>query len=280
MADVAAPELDAKAAETAAAVQESSKAAPQAEAAEQKDTGTAPEQQDTPQVTFKVQYGKSSAELKRPASSTVADLKAEVEKALAIPPSKQKLMYKGLLKDDAATLQKVGIKNGAKVLLIGSSEADIAAAKASAASSSGGAGGMAWDAPKQDEDITKQPQHAKVIAKGVPEEAMPGIAERQVPLPDSLLNFNGLYNSQGSKVRLTFKPESQQLWIASTTTTQKLPYGSIAKIESWPIAEHPGYSVVSLGLGAGSSSRYWLYFFPSQYVSGIKIRLIGLRALI
>lgn len=40
----------------------------------------------------------------------------------------------------------------------------------------------------------------QVIAKGVPEEAMPGIAERQVPLPDSLLNFNGLYNSQGSKV--------------------------------------------------------------------------------
>jgi hypothetical protein len=34
-------------------------------------------------------------------------LQAEVEKTLSIPPSKQKLMYKGLLKDDAATLQKV-----------------------------------------------------------------------------------------------------------------------------------------------------------------------------
>jgi hypothetical protein len=32
---------------------------------------------------------------------------SEVEKALAIPPSKQKLMYKGLLKDDTLTLQKV-----------------------------------------------------------------------------------------------------------------------------------------------------------------------------
>jgi hypothetical protein len=53
-----------------------------------------------------------------------------------------------------------------------------------------------------------------------------------------------------------------------------VPYGSIAKIESWPIAEHPGYSVVSLGLGAGSSSRYWLYFFPSQV---IKARVAGHR---
>lgn len=44
----------------------------------------------------------------------------EVEKTLSIPPAKQKLMYKGLLKDDSLTLERVGIKNGAKVLLIGS----------------------------------------------------------------------------------------------------------------------------------------------------------------
>ncbi len=40
----------------------------------------------------------------------------------------------------------------------------------------------------------------QVLAKGVPEDAMPGIKDKQVPLPDSLNNFNGLYNSQGSKV--------------------------------------------------------------------------------
>jgi hypothetical protein len=105
-----------------------------------------------------VQYGKQSQELKRPATSTIADLKAEVgsyaacsslllgdrlaaaqhapiscasfcpacvlsssarpcvlcllpvlqvEKALSIPPSMQKLMYKGLLKNDTDTLEKV-----------------------------------------------------------------------------------------------------------------------------------------------------------------------------
>jgi hypothetical protein len=32
----------------------------------------------------------------------------QVEKALAIPPSMQKLMYKGLLKNDTDTLEKVG----------------------------------------------------------------------------------------------------------------------------------------------------------------------------
>jgi hypothetical protein len=54
----------------------------------------------------------------------------------------------------------------------------------------------------------------------------------------------------------------------------------VSKVESWPIKEHPGYSVLALHLGAGSSSKYWLYFFPSQYVAGIKIRLIGVQALL
>lgn len=59
-----------------------------------------------------------------------------------------------------------------------------------------------------------------------------------------------------------------------------VPYASVTKIESWPIKEHAGYSVLALHLGSGGSSKYWLYFFPSQYVAGIKIRLIGVQALL
>jgi hypothetical protein len=59
-----------------------------------------------------------------------------------------------------------------------------------------------------------------------------------------------------------------------------VPYSTITKIESWPIAEAPGYSVLALHLGVGGASRYWLYFYPSQYVSGIKIRLLGVQALL
>lgn len=42
---------------------------------------------------------------------------------------------------------------------------------------------------------------AQVIGKGVPEDAMQGIPDKQVPLPDSLNNFQYMYNSTGSKVR-------------------------------------------------------------------------------
>lgn len=165
------------------------------------------------------------------------------------------------------------------------------------------------------------------------------------------------------QVRLTFKPELQQLWVASTTSTQKsestelnpqeqriestdspstaacghimfqrapaylwatimqsryiifklcvlllvaawsvsrllhetmaavhnsficncvraVPYSSISRIDSWPIEGKEEYSIIALGLGAGTTSKYWLYYFPSQYISGIKIRLIGLHALL
>lgn len=41
----------------------------------------------------------------------------------------------------------------------------------------------------------------QVIGKGVPEDAMQGIANKQVPLPDTMMNFQYMYNSTGSKVR-------------------------------------------------------------------------------
>lgn len=69
----------------------------------------------------------------------------------------------------------------------------------------------------------------QVLSKGVPEDAMPGIKDKQVPLPDSLNNFNGLYNSQGSKVSQAtvsqylqgpVKSESQQLALGQSAVAK------------------------------------------------------------
>lgn len=151
------------------------------------------------------------------------------------------------------------------------SQADIAAAAKPADITDGSK--LDWDTPKEDEDISKMPQHAKVsthasatlrrpsghaplqaavmtydspcsvcvkgvkklqqgivllfslltascccscctvscrvvlchcvqiIGKGVPEDAMAGVPDKQVPLPDELVNFQYMYNSTGSKVR-------------------------------------------------------------------------------
>ncbi|GIL73657.1 hypothetical protein Vretimale_5459 [Volvox reticuliferus] len=229
------------------------------------------------EVTFKIQFGKNSSDVKRPFDSTVGDLKDEIQKQLGIPSKLQKLMCKGsALKDDTATLRQAGVKDGSKLLLIGSNPRAVDAAKAG---SSGAAAGE-WDAPKVEEPIYKQAQHAKVLAKGVPDGGLPGIPGRQVPMDDSLTAIPGLLNSQGSKVRMTFKTEMQQLWLGSEATTQKVPFGTISKIESWPIEGNEGYSILALHLGAGGTSKYWLYYFPSQYVSGLKIRILGVASLL
>ncbi|PNH00712.1 Ubiquitin domain-containing protein UBFD1 [Tetrabaena socialis] len=180
-----------------------------------------------------------------------------------------------LLKAADAILQ-AGVKNGCKLLLIGSNPSAVDAAKGA----SSGAAGEWTEAPKNEEPLHKQTQHAKVLAKGVPDGALPGIAGRQVPLDDKITAIPALLNSQGSKVRLTFKEELQQLWLGSEASTQKVPYGSISKIESWPVEGNEGYSIVAIHLGVGGTSKYWLYYFPSQYVAGVKIRILGVQSLI
>ena len=54
----------------------------------------------------------------------------------------------------------------------------------------------------------------------------------------------------------------------------------ITKIEGFPIEGNEAYSIVALSLGSGASSKYWLYYFPSQHVASIKIRILGLESLL
>lgn len=53
-----------------------------------------------------------------------------------------------------------------------------------------------------------------------------------------------MLNKHGGKVRLTFKLESDQLWLSTKERTEKLPMGSIKNIVSEPIADHEEYHIV------------------------------------
>ena len=46
----------------------------------------------------------------------------------------------------------------------------------------------------------------QVLEKGVPEEALPGIVGKQVPLLEDCKSISGLLNSQGVKVRWNLRP--------------------------------------------------------------------------
>lgn len=56
--------------------------------------------------------------------------------------------------------------------------------------------------------------HQKVLEKyGKPEDIVAGIKGSHMPLPNTPLS--GMYNKYGGKTRLTFKLDSDELWIGT-----------------------------------------------------------------
>lgn len=70
-----------------------------------------PVQSESPEETlsFTITYGKNSSVVSLKASTTVGDLKIQIEETTGVPRAKQKLLQKGLpLKLDDKTLAEVG----------------------------------------------------------------------------------------------------------------------------------------------------------------------------
>ncbi|KAL4457255.1 hypothetical protein ABPG75_012120 [Micractinium tetrahymenae] len=235
------------------------------------------EEGDERRIDIKVVFGKQSTTTSRPLSSTVAELKQDIAAHTGVPPENQKLLFKGQLKDEQ-TLEAAGLKSGSKVIVMGSRPEEIKVTALGKGAAAGGAGD--WDDKPATEPWSDQEQHRKALAKGRPDDGWPGVKDRQVPLRDDQTYIPGLLNSQGTKVRLTFKPELQQLWVGSAVSTQKVMYSSITKIESQPIKGQEEYSIVRMQVGSAGTSNLWLYFVPSQAVSGIKLRILGVGALL
>jgi len=85
----------------------------------------------------------------------------------------------------------------------------------------------------------------------------------------------GILNNRGTKVRLNFKSETEELIVATAGATTKLPYASIRKVDDEQIRGHEGYHILALHLGGGDSNKLFLYWIPTQYVRAIKGTLTG-----
>jgi hypothetical protein len=89
--------------------------------------------------------------------------------------------------------------------------------------------------------------------------------------------IKGLYNKRGDPIRLTFKQDTRELWIASKENTEKLSYGQIRDIVSEPIHTNTDYHMVGFQTGSNVNSMLWVYFVPTQYVKSIKYGILGLN---
>ncbi|XP_039308932.1 ubiquitin domain-containing protein UBFD1 isoform X1 [Solenopsis invicta] len=222
----------------------------------------------TENIDFTVIYNKQKISVNFALDGTVAELKTHLQKIISVPQAMQKVMFKGLAKDDQ-TLRNLGVTKGAKVMIVGSKLDDV----------------LAVSIPtKQDlideavssvskEPLSQQKVHRKVLDKGIPEDVMPGILDSKEPLPEFPLA--GMLNKSGGKVRLTFKLEQDQLWIGTKERTDKIPMNSIKGVHSEPIHDHPEYHIMAIQLGTTEASRYWIYWVPAQYISAIKDAILG-----
>jgi hypothetical protein len=163
-------------------------------------------------------------------------------------------------------------------MVIGNKPEDVKIATADTAAKAKAAAD--WDAAPKAEPWSLQTKHKKVLDKGRPDDGWPGIPDRQIPLRDDQTYIPGLMNGQGVKVRLTFKLELQQVWVGAAGHTQKIPFSSIAKLEAQVIEGQPEYSILRVQLGAAATSNYFVYWVPSQHVAAIKMRILGVAALL
>jgi len=216
-----------------------------------------------------VKHGKDTIEVDTEATATVSQLKEELATRTGVQPAMQKLMFKVQLKEDAKTLQEVGLKDGTKLMLIGTSVEQVLSMAI--------APKVVSEAPEDDKakkeaEAAEMKKHEKVVKLGVPADAEPPLLGQQVPFPKDR-SVTGMLNAKGERIRLTLKPSSDELWISTSTGCAKLPYNSIVDVTATPIPDHPGYSIFTLN--AGHNHKVPIYFLPTHYARSLKITLVG-----
>lgn len=227
------------------------------------------EKENKEKVDFKVVYNKKKFDVTFDLDDTIGALKVYLADIIDVPNTMQKVMIKGLAKDEM-TLRQVGVTKGGKVMVVGSTITDILEVnkKPSAQQLKEEA---AEEAAK--ESWSEQKMHKKVLEKGKPDDVMAGLKNIKESLPG--VPLSGMLNKSGGKVRLTFKLELDQLWIGTKERTEKVPLNSIKNVVSEAIKEHEEYHIVALQLGPTEASRYFVYWVPAQFVDAIKEAILG-----
>jgi len=220
-------------------------------------------------IHLQVNFKKNNHTIEIGGDNTLGEFRQYIAAETGVAAGLQKLMLKGMLKDDSKTLNQLGIKDGLKIMLIGSTISEVMSASSAPVATNSTQETKTEETTT--ESLSEQLPHKKMIDKGVPEGAEPGKKGKHESLPSTPLH--SIYNNTGQKVRLTFKMWSQELWIQSASSTQKLPFASIRQVATEPIKGHEEYHIVTLFLGSGDKQKYFLYWVPAQYTRAIKTSL-------
>lgn len=170
-------------------------------------------------ITLNIRYKTQTFPVQCDLYDTLKDLKEKIDRLTDVAPHIQKLVNKSISSgkhdDTTTTLKDLQLLDGQTLLLVGATRADIASTTTMKTSS-----GATRDnddvasATAKKEPLSKQTRHEKVIKAGRPENAQVGIKNRHDPLPASIDGMlMSIAGHSAKKARLTFKLESDELWI-------------------------------------------------------------------
>ena len=122
-------------------------------------------------IDFKIVFNKKKFDVSFGTEDTVGALKSHLQDIIGVPAAMQKIMIKGLAKDEM-TLKKLGVVKGSKVMVVGSTLNDVLeiAKKPSVQEMK-----EEEKAEAQKESWSQQKVHKKILEKGIPDDVMPGI---------------------------------------------------------------------------------------------------------
>ncbi|KAJ6236130.1 ubiquitin domain-containing protein ubfd1 [Anaeramoeba flamelloides] len=228
------------------------------------------------EIKFKLKYRKQMYPVTMQTTDTIGKLKEEAQKLTGVPPNLQKVMYKGMQKNNKKTLESAKFKSNCKVLIIGSTFKEIT--KANIPLSEKDLENQIQDRKGSEdedelEDVFTQQKHIKILEKGIPSNAHVGIKNKHYPLPKTPIRY--VLNETGDKVQLIFKFTQDQLWVGSSKSTKKIPLTHIKKVYSQRIPDIEQYSVLGLQVGNTNQSTIWFYFVPTQFIRAIKKSILG-----
>jgi len=223
-------------------------------------------------MNFKLTFGKKVHDITFDSNAPLKRLKEHIEGLTGVPSSMQKLMWKGMLKDDELPISQTQLKEGAKVMLVGSTVSDVIQVNTLATTTSSSSSSST--ATEKAKTFCEQTEHKKIIDKGRPEDGIIGKKGTKSSITNGF-SLHGMLNKMASKVRLTFKTDVEQLWIATNERTEKIQFNSIQQIVSEPITGQEDYHIMGFQLGPTEKSRYFVYFVPAQYVESIKDCVLG-----
>ncbi|KAJ3442459.1 ubiquitin domain-containing protein ubfd1 [Anaeramoeba flamelloides] len=221
-----------------------------------------------------LKYKKQSHELKMQHDDTIGDLKALVEKITKVPKSLQKLIYKGIQKNDQKTLREAKMRNKSKVLLIGNPSQEIASTNSQPVDRDV-EDYSSWKVNKEKNSyFCSLDEHQNFMNNRKPTREIPHSRNgRHLQLPKSPIR--NVWDEFGQRVKLKFKSNKDQLRIKSLSQTLAVQLGMIKDLYTKELSNFNGYSLMGLQTGNTSKSILWFYYVPSHYVRAIRNAILG-----